>query len=324
MTEAQRQELLTRIRRMELHLFGGPVSRGPTRGLLTLREGVKHQMRAIVGDQAAIRAVRLAAAALKKLLSAVVKVPTDEELDALVLVLAVWRPVLPTEAGHALPLSAELDACFPGWLGFCREVDPWIRSVGRIQRRDGPTSEWIEVGTGFVVGEGRLLSNRHVWAALGEKEAAVCFGGEGDFPGKIASLSAGAALPADPSLDLALFRFESDSEPVVELDLEPVASGEAIAVIGFPMEDDRSLTGQAAIFGELPEKLGLKRVAPGELISVAPGRLGHDASTLGGCSGAPVFRQATGRVLGVHFEGEALRGNGAIPAGRVREFLESQ
>lgn len=323
MREDDLRELRLRARGLEGLLSSRVFRGGGDRVVGRLAEKVVRRTRAIVGDEAAIHAVPLAEAALQKLLGAVVRTPTEQEYQALVLVLAVWRPVVGTRAGRGLPLDAELSPVFPAWNTFCEAVAPSIRSVGRVQRFDRGRDEWVGVGTGFVVDAGALLTNRHVWWDIRDGDAGVCFGGEDDYNGSILAIQATATLPADPLLDLALLRFDGGSPPALGFEDRAPAAGDAIAVVGFPVKDERSVTAQEAIFGGLPSALGAKRLAPGVLLSAEASRLGHDASTLGGCSGAPVFRQETGRVLGVHYEGEALVGNGAIPAGRVRAFLES-
>jgi endonuclease G len=74
-----------------------------------------------------------------------------------------------------------------------------------------------------------------------------------------------------------------------------------------------------AIFGS---KLDVKRIAPGEITSLAPRSIFHDCSTLGGNSGSPILSMASCEVLGVHREGHYMYYNEAADAPTLAEFLQ--
>jgi hypothetical protein len=182
-------------------------------------------------------------------------------------------------------------------------------------------------GTGFVVADGLLATNRHVaqpWyedpdsAVLIRKgarprlETLVAF-----FPGQPAPLSVSpAALSANG--DLAVLRIE-DAQAVHELRPLPLSEtvpnpGELVSVVGYPMgvlgmvaksppaiyerlafrRDDRAAAGELAA-------LSLIRPSAtcGHLGDVVGDKLIYDAPTAHGGSGGPVF-DSQGEVIGVN------------------------
>ena len=131
------------------------------------------------------------------------------------------------------------------------------------------------------------------------------------------------------SYDLALLRVEttgvggqaplaplavSSQPPKVTKDLD-------IVVIGYPAYDSRNdSTEMLRIFENI---FNVKRLQPGALTGLNPGPngeiLGHDSSSLGGCSGAPVVDLESGKVLGLHFGGRYLVGNYAVPLWKLTQ-----
>jgi endonuclease G len=95
--------------------------------------------------------------------------------------------------------------------------------------------------------------------------------------------------------------------------------GQDVVVVGYPAKDWRSdLALQDRIF---QGQYNVKRLQPGVLRQRANIRsfenvvsaVTHDASTLGGNSGSAVLDAATQQVLALHFAGEYLKANYAVP-----------
>lgn len=91
-----------------------------------------------------------------------------------------------------------------------------------------------------------------------------------------------------------------DSAPPPVPQTAPQAAPRAIAVIGYPLQPGVAL--YSGPYGDYVGTLFLSTgtVAPG---GAAPGSFLHDAATLKGCSGSPVFDLDTGAVIGLHYEG---------------------
>lgn len=210
-------------------------------------------------------------------------------------------------------------------------VEAAIPSIGRIELPDHPSLPYG--GTGFVVGENLLMTNRHVAElfALGLGREALSF-----RPGQTAAvdLLRERDRPASslfrivrvamihPYWDMALVVAEGlDRVPSLTLAVdapEDLVEHE-IVVIGYPALDPRNnVELQNQIFGAV---FNVKRLQPGKLRTRADiGSFGHvvsavthDSSTLGGNSGSALIDVATGRVVGLHFAGRYLEANFAVP-----------
>lgn len=209
---------------------------------------------------------------------------------------------------------------------------PALAAIGRINIPGLPTYPYA--GTGFLVGPGLLLTNRHVAQlfARGLREAVVL---EFDARPSV-DLRCERERAVDPATsfrivgivwihphwDAALVRVEGNlPEPLhLQPDHPEDLVNRPIAVVGYPARDPRSdLVVQDQIFQRVYQ---VKRFQPGlvrearavESFSHQVDALTHDASTLGGNSGSAVIDIATGHVVGLHFGGVYLDANFAVPA----------
>jgi len=205
--------------------------------------------------------------------------------------------------------------------------------IGRIELP--PEIGILYGGTGFVVGPGLLMTNRHVAEifARGIGTSRLRF-----KPG----LSAGVnfrkeVIPTPDTQDLTVTQVEM-IHPFWDMALLRVAGlnqnawltlssddtdshiGKDIAVIGYPAQDPRNdIDLQNQIFGGV---YNVKRMQPGKLDVrrqvLSFGRdveaITHDASTLGGNSGSAVIDVQSGEILALHFAGIYLEANFAVPA----------
>jgi serine protease Do len=183
-------------------------------------------------------------------------------------------------------------------------------------------------GTGFVVGDGLVATNRHIaepWYGDSEVEALIHHGACARleslvvfFPGSSKPVNLSHALISTTS-DLAVLRAEN-SNMVPSLPVLPLASvvgspGQLVTVIGYPM-------GVAGMVAKSPsgvyqrlsyrhkdinavrELAALSLIRPsvtyGHLGDVVGDKLIYDAPTAHGGSGGPVFN-AKGEVIGVNF-----------------------
>jgi endonuclease G, mitochondrial len=210
-----------------------------------------------------------------------------------------------------------------------------IPSVGRIGLPGNRRLPYA--GTGFVVGEGLLMTNRHVaeifTRGLGNKvleflpnaNADVDFLREFDGPPNPKTLGVRRTVMIHPYWDMAILQVEGleRDHPVLDLSLEDARQfddGHEIFVVGYPAFDPRNpADAQQQVFDGI---YGVKRLQPGALHgAVATASFGkmvqaaaHDCSTLGGNSGSAVFDLRNGKVVGLHFGGQYHAKNYAVPS----------
>jgi endonuclease G len=211
-------------------------------------------------------------------------------------------------------------------------IEAAILSVGRIELPDHPTLPYG--GTGFVVGHGLLMTNRHVAelfaSGLGRdglafvtgRSAGIDFLQERDR-GESAMFRISQVVMIHPYWDMALLAVAGldDRAPLrLAADGPDSVQGGDVAVIGYPAFDPRNATDlQNEIFDHT---FNVKRLQPGRLRERMRVRsfghdvdaITHDSSTLGGNSGSVVLDVSTGLVAGLHFAGRYLEANYAVPS----------
>ena len=182
-------------------------------------------------------------------------------------------------------------------------------------------------GTGFLVGEGLLATNRHVaepWYGDAESEALIRRGASPIlenlvifFPGSPTPVDLAPGAVSKTS-DLAILRIAGPEAvrglPVLPLAKTASAPGERVTVIGYPMGIAGMVAkSPASIYEHMAYRHGdisaaselaaLSLIRPsatwGHLGDVVGDKLIYDAPTAHGGSGGPVFN-AKGEVIGVN------------------------
>jgi len=257
--------------------------------------------------------------------------PTWEELAALEIVIRLLRPAplshngqlddLPDEEGHNLYTQDLKDE----WSAFCKRVRPLLYSIGRVDRVEGTNTH---VGTGFLVADGVLATNRHVLdeltfgtGNLAAGRAKVIFqreDGTNDDPKHIVEIY--GAIGTHKTLDMALLSVPKLGRPLVDIETTSPTEGDRIAAVGYPAKDEtRNPLFMGPIYGN---KLGVKRAAIGEVLDgTKTPNLFHDCSTLGGNSGSPLFSLQSGRVVGIHRAGFFMYRNEALDGVSLSLFI---
>lgn len=206
-----------------------------------------------------------------------------------------------------------------------------LQAVGRI---DLPGLQ-MYAGTGFIVGPGLLMTNRHVAAffaqGLGRRvdfqtgqKASIDFYHE---KGKetTESLNIEKVVMIHPWWDMALLQvsgLSSKRKPLTLSVADPTSLEDRdVVVIGYPGLDptgnDEFQRIQSRIFRST---YYVKRFQPGKFrvrenarsFDRVIGAVTHDCSTAGGNSGSTVIDLETGHVVGLHFAGSYLVANYAI------------
>ena len=255
----------------------------------------------------------------------------DEAHSLEAIVLPKMRPVMLVGRGGAF------DAFEDPWAhinapDIRARISRLLPSVGRIELPHSPMIPYG--GTGFVVGKDLLMTARHAAQLFSQGVglrvryqpggAAVDFGREFDAPeGDRSKMAAVIGVEMiHPYWDMALLRVEGlPRDRALRLSVRSTEELEDrdVIVIGYPAKDERNdLAIQDELFGGI---YNVKRLQVGKVRSSSQVRsfdhivkvLVHDASTLGGNAGSPVIDLATGDVLGLHFAGEYLKGNYAVP-----------
>jgi endonuclease G len=216
-------------------------------------------------------------------------------------------------------------------------LDRAIPAVGRIELKGGRL-DWV--GTGWLVAENIVVTNRHVANEFamrkgegftfrmghdGEITAAVDFIQEIENPSTLVfKLVKPLHIEESPGPDLAFFEVEVRSGNTslpkpIDLAAKPVET-ENVATIGYPAYDSRipepDLMEQ--IYGRVYNK---KRLAPGGVTRVEETRILHNCTTLGGNSGSVVFDLDNGNAVGLHFSGSFLATNYAVRSDVVAKLL---
>lgn len=183
-------------------------------------------------------------------------------------------------------------------------------------------------GTGFVVAQGLIATNRHVaepWYGDPDSDALIEKGATpilkkmvAYFPGSPSPVDVTAAA-LSPEGDLAVMRMDDNDDSAAGLRPLPLASqkpnaGELVAVVGYPMgvlgmmakaptPVYARLASRRDDQGEASELAALSLIRPsatcGHLGDVVGDKLIYDAPTAHGASGGPVFN-SRGEVIGVN------------------------
>ena len=207
-----------------------------------------------------------------------------------------------------------------------------IPAVGRVELPDHSSLPYG--GTGFLVADNLIMTNRHVAAifasGLGREglrfipgqTAAVDFKRERDSSASQFVRVANIEM-IHPYWDMALLEVEglpAGIEPLTLSMREPEdLAGREIALVGYPAFDPRNdAKVQNQVFGGV---YNVKRLLPGLLKNRRAIRsygfsvrsVTHDASSLGGASGSGVLDVASGEVVALHFAGIYKDANFAVP-----------
>ncbi|CAH0355645.1 MAG: DNA/RNA non-specific endonuclease [Sphingobium sp.] len=253
---------------------------------------------------------------------------------------AIEAIIIPKERPAFDVQDGDFTADHPLWLKLDSDTALHARLVEKIPavgRIDLPGQTRLPYGgTGFLVGPGLLMTNRHVAeifaAGLGNRtlrfqtgwQATIDFRHERDRAAAEMLTVRGIRM-IHPYWDMALLSVEGVGAQRSALQLSLMDIGDLdkreVAVIGYPAYDP--LRNDVATQNELFDGVyGVKRLQPGKLGArrdtesfrklVSAGT--HDASTLGGNSGSAIIDLETGEVLGLHFGGRFLDINYAVPA----------
>jgi len=193
-------------------------------------------------------------------------------------------------------------------------------------------AEYEFVGSGFYVGDGFVVTNRHIAQPWRADDRAQSLGGSVRGQPRLKKLN--AYFPDYPQpiglkfklagqgADLAVCSLDSKEIPTqipvlpLERDENAIEVGKTVVMMGYPSGPDRLLAllddaesrGIQQRYGSLDSLLGYlaqnRRIQPlttqGNITDLDVRRIAYDARTAEGGSGAPLFGPS-GRVIGVNF-----------------------
>lgn len=209
---------------------------------------------------------------------------TFDQLDRLALVQAPRVALLEVEAGE----------------GFSPVATAWPVLTGGDPANPGASRRFLTAGHVLKV----VLSGSNILRHADDVQTLPTRNAQVVFPGPLGATHAVARWICSANLDLAVFEIE-DECPALSFDIG-APRPESVAVIGYP------LVGGVGVFRDQADPyLRRQFLAIGNTAEAEGGatirktRFQHDATTLPGFSGAPIFDPGTGHVVGLHVQGSS-------------------
>lgn len=173
--------------------------------------------------------------------------------------------------------------------------------VGRLKIKK---SGGVSLCTGFLVGNGLILTNNHCISDDSSASEAII---EMGYYARMGSPKK-YIVDVNPVLtekgkDISLLRVNGSPEDVwgnVEFNIQDISPGEELFIIHHP--------------GGQPKKVSRVGCFTGPVQNLRHGRFLHQCDTVGGSSGSPIF-DTSGRVVGIHHRGTPDRGSDAYNQG---------
>lgn len=236
----------------------------------------------------------------------------------------------PLSPGHTLWTKLTTDAQLKA------RITQVLPAIGRIELL-WPTNVPYG-GTGFVVGQGLLMTNRHVAQifaqGLGDRNISFINGRAAGVDFK-RDKAAGPVFKVrrvrmiHPYWDMALLEVDGipgDIQPLrLAVDDAREMLHREVVVVGYPAFDGRN---PADVQSDvMRDRYEVKRLQPGllqggfdtesfgKILTAAT----HDCSTTGGNSGSALMDLETGMIVGLHFAGKYLERNYAVPTSALAQ-----
>ena len=291
-------------------------------------EDAVQKVKAIIGPQHIPNSEAEAQAAMERLRRG--EQPSPEQLEALEIVVRLLRPVVFSRNGALDDLPDDNRNLYSQedkdrWSAFRAKVNPLLYSIGRIER--GTSHR----GTGFLVADGLLATNRHVLAALtsgaevlAPGAARVVFKQEVNAtnpPEQIVSIDGVARI--HPTLDMVLLRLRPLGRPVVTV--SSVTAPEETTSGGRRLPGERPRQQPAVPLGRVQRPV--RHQARGARRGARRHRVARPCSTIARRRRATRDRRCstcdTGTVVGIHRAGFFMYRNEAVDADALRAFVAS-
>jgi hypothetical protein len=193
-------------------------------------------------------------------------------------------------------------------------------SVPLSEFQKDPLSPFFHViGTGFLVRQTTVITNRHVIEVLFEEQSHYGFpstqfflsfiipDGKGSFRNTVRMIRHFATLDA---IDIGFVEFkiviEEQFKYIHPLNISTMfdfSLTEEVAVCGYPYGTSMLKRGsQLYRWGPVFQQGSISAISPFDC-ATNPDEILLDVRTAGGMSGAPIFKPANGEVIGIHYAG---------------------
>jgi glutamyl endopeptidase len=216
-----------------------------------------------------------------------------------------------------------------------QEIRIRVPSIGRIETVSGNQTQII--ATGFVVGDGLVMTNRHVveliadqypnhptkWKLRTSLSPQINFKGEYNLPQTRVFGFLDEPIHTHSTLDLGLLRIGGSAVPSklkVSSSEPDLTASKNLYVVGYPESDNEKIIPDAVLKDIFAGHYGFKRLAPGELRNKfePEGVFAHDCSTLGGNSGSCVVDLDSQMIIGLHYSGSYTKSNYAVSLWKLK------
>jgi S1-C subfamily serine protease len=204
--------------------------------------------------------------------------------------------------------------CAVGYLG---------GSLGDYQKNFQDPNQFNVVGTGFLVDDELVLTNRHVIVDLEKETQRLGIPESQQFLTFIGAPPSGPLRITlrqirnsyglrDASIDVAFIQFNivypAHFEEVVPVEIDDprnVRVSEQIAAFGYPHGNALlQKEGRVARWGPVLQQGWISGISPWQRLILGPDEFLLDLRAAEGISGSPVFRPSTGKVFGVLHSGQ--------------------
>ncbi|MFO0908997.1 MAG: phospholipase D-like domain-containing protein [Isosphaeraceae bacterium] len=225
-------------------------------------------------------------------------------------------------------------------------IEKYIPLVGRIDVGNYPSSVSY-VGTGWLVAPNVVVTNRHVAQLIARSNDGKYHFRPGRFGDDMevqvdflheqgsrarAVVSVRRVIWIEPDArkaDIAFLEVDErtglSGPQFIPLMPEDVRPNHAVAVVGYPARAPAHVIPDQAWMDQIyGGSYDIKRIAPGLMGTPSHNWSTHDCTTLGGNSGSVVLDMKTGRAVALHFAGQYLIENYAVPASIISEYLGRQ
>lgn len=225
-----------------------------------------------------------------------------------------------------------------------RRIEAVLPSTGRVEIVS-ETGEVTNIGTGWVIRPGFIVTNQHVLDDLTIRHSDplqfqltssngiaqlpyINFTAAKDNPVQQRFQITGIhhAVP-DRKPDIAFLELGQSAQfqlpPPIPLSDEDIQRNGSVAVIGYPGK----MPGRGRAYNIAYKILGddryIKRLMPGRADKCCTRQFMYDCFTLGGCSGGVVVALSSGEAVGIHYSGRPFAANFAFNTVALNEELKA-
>jgi endonuclease G len=241
------------------------------------------------------------------------------------------------------PDSPELRRRFLPYVG---KLESRVPSVGRIEFQK---TESTYFGTGWMIGEDVIITNRHVAQLMATKKGKTITFRKNEVGDTIEACIdfkeeyAGENVPA-PEFEIPIIKvlFMTDDDPKqpdiafikikkhpklpqpIPISDTPLKKDQNVSVIGYPAYSPGSIISPGTAFEVFKNIYEVKRCSPGEIMEYdnSAWYFFHDCTTLSGSSGSVVLDNKTGYAVGLHYKGEVKKENFAVKSTEILKYLK--